>query len=152
MKDLFLLMNEKRGKREVLAASISNALHVHRERTGETAKTLCERLGLGVSGYAWLRKIASKGATHIRGRRRADWEKVCLAIGTDPNWILERYDPQNSAGFPIAQVLAVGLVELHKRNGTKPSEWDVRQTVNSLVGNLAEQVKWHIREETEKGK
>jgi hypothetical protein len=151
VRNAFSMMNERRGRREVLAASISNALHAHRERTGETAKALCERLGLGMSGYAWLRKVASKGATHIRGKRRADWDKVCLAIGTDPTWILEGYDPRNSVGFPIAKVLAVGLVELHTRAGTKPHEWDVRSLVDSLVGNLAEQVSWHIQEETKKG-
>jgi hypothetical protein len=51
---------------------------------GRTTAHLCKKLKLGEGGYRWLRKLASNGASHIRGKRLSDLDAVCKELRIDP--------------------------------------------------------------------
>ena len=107
------IMENSRTRRENFAANLRAALKSHRRvvfyrerghrhRQGETAAALCDRLGLGEAGYRWLRKLASKGASHIRGKRRNDLDAICKALGIDPRRLWDTPAP------PIGNILIDG--------------------------------------------
>lgn len=88
-------MTEKHDARRLTFAHNLKAALQERGRTGsspdnqgmtvkrESVSQLCRRLGFDESGYLWVRKISSKGISHVRGQRREDLDLLCRELGID---------------------------------------------------------------------
>jgi len=97
--------------RTTFAATLRDALQRHRKMTGESAKGVCEKLGLGEKGYRWLRKISSKGISHVRTDRRADLQKICDHIGLAGSWLFDvDFGRAAKPSTNFAEVIALGIV------------------------------------------
>lgn len=112
-------MEKREDLRATFATTLRDALQRHRKWTGESAKVVCDKLGLGDKGYRWLRKISSKGISHVRTGRRADLQKICDHIGLSHSWLFHvGFGRAGEPATDFARVVALGIAEAAKQSGT----------------------------------
>jgi hypothetical protein len=115
---------DKEDLRATFAATLRDALQRHRKRTGESGRAVCDELGLGEKGYRWLRKISSKGISHIRTDRRADLQKICDHIGLAQSWLFDiDFGRAGELSTDFARVIALGIAEVAKQSATPTDIW-----------------------------
>jgi hypothetical protein len=123
-------MEKKEDLRVTFATTLRDALQRHRKRTGESGKVVCDKLGLGEKGYRWLRKISSKGISHVRTDRRADLQKICDHIGLAQSNLFDvGFGRAGTPGTDFAKVIALGIAEAARQsgiptNGVEKNGWE----------------------------
>jgi hypothetical protein len=143
--------------RTSFAVTLRDALRRHRKRTGESAREVCEKIGLGEKGYRWLRKISSKGISHVRTDRRDDLQRICDHIGMNPSWLFAvGLTRTEEASTDFAKVAAIGIAEAARRSGTPVDHWhqigkqfskDLEEVVSVFLHKLTGEFNRHLASE-----
>lgn len=151
---------DREDARTTFAATLRDALQRHRKRTGESAKAVCDDLGLGEKGYRWLRKISSGGISHVRTDRREDLKKICDHIGLNHAWLFDvSFARLGKPSTDFAKVVALGIAEAAKRAGTPADSWyangrkfeiDLEEMASVLLRRFIFEFLREVREEFER--
>jgi hypothetical protein len=118
------MKKDREDCRTTFAVTLRDALQRHRKRTGESAREVCEKIGLGEKGYRWLRKISSKGISHVRTDRHADLKKVCNHIDLNYAWLFAvAFGSAEKSSTDFAKIVALGIAEAARQSGTPVHNW-----------------------------